>query len=417
MWKRFVRWTLAVAASSAGLWLAASAQARSFVYTNANIDGPNAIETFERNEQTGRLTYVRRTFTGGVGDPFTGGFEQHAVVTNGRFLYAVNPGPRSGDPSMSGTVSSFRIHNDGTLELLNVVSTRGRRPVALALNRNLLYVANQGSIPGSGEGLRGGYSGFIIRGNGSLEANPRFTFATPADSSPADILFQADGRRLVGMQLVGNQIDSFQVAPNAVLSNHQTIAAGGGPFGAAFSPRRTNLLYVTLAVPEVFGPPAPGIGSYRMDADSTLNLIANKTVEDTRDPCWIVFYKDGEHYWVNTFIPRTLFLFGTDKTGRSTELSRLVGRDDPNVPDDDTQPGGKVIIGATDIALSPDSKFLYGLRAFSTPDGAIAVRPRIHIFRVTEDWDTNAGLSFVQEAFLPNDLSEAGVMGLVVVDN
>jgi 6-phosphogluconolactonase (cycloisomerase 2 family) len=317
---------------------------------------------------------------------------------------------------MSGTVSSFRIHNDGTLELLNVVSTRGRRPVALALNRKLLYVANQGSIPGSGEGFRGGYSGFIVRDNGSLELNPRFTFATPADSSPADILFQADGKRLVAMQLIGNVIDSFQVASNAVLSNHQTIAAGGGPFGSAFSPKRTNLLDVTLAVPEVFGPPAPGVGSYRMDADSTLNLIANKTIEESRDPCWIQFYDDGEHFWVDSFIPRTLTMFSTDKTGKVKELSKHVGSDDPNVPDDDTQPGGKVVIGATDIALSPDAKFLYQLRVFSVPDGAIAVRPRIHVFRVTENWTTDAGLSFVQEALMRDDLDEAGVMGLVVVD-
>jgi 6-phosphogluconolactonase (cycloisomerase 2 family) len=389
---------------------------KSFVYVNDNLDGPNAVESFARDPNTGRLTHLGRTFTGGNGFPFTGGFEQHSLVSDGDFLYAVNPGAQTGAPSDDGTISSFRIHKDGSLELLNVVSSRGLRPVSLALHDDLLYVANQGSIPGSGEGLPGSYSGYHVRKNGSLEPIPGAVYPVPADASPADIVFSPDGSRLVASVLFDNVMDSFNVTKAGLLTNHQQAPAGGGPFGATFVPTQPDVLLVTLAVPELFGPPAPGVGSYRVNRNAHLDLIENNTVEGSRDPCWIDITRDGRLAWTDSFIPRMLILFSVGRDGRVTELSRLVGSDDPNTPPDDTQPGGKAIIGATDIALSPDNDYLYQLRAFSVPDGAVPVQPRLHVYAVTRDLHHDAGLDFVQEALLPADLSEAGVMGLVVVD-
>src|SRR4051812_10119648 len=68
----------------------AGTSGKSFVYTNDNLDGPNAVEILRRDEATGKLTHLGREETGGMGDPFTGGFEQHSVVTNGKSLYVVN---------------------------------------------------------------------------------------------------------------------------------------------------------------------------------------------------------------------------------------------------------------------------------------------------------------------------------------
>lgn len=418
MRKRFMMWALSGAmlgvavCALPGRLVAAEAQAtapKSFIYINGNLDGENEIETFARDKKTGRLAFLGRTATGGMGFPFNGGFQQHAVVTDGKSLYAVNPGAQPGNPNNYGTISAFRVGQDGSLKLLNVVSSNGLRPVSLAIQGNLLYVANQGSVPGSGEGLPGSYSGFKVLAGGALEPIPGSKIDLPKDSSPADILITPDGSRLVGMQLFANKIDTFTINKNGTLANRQTTTAGGGPFGAAYSPSHPNNLFVTLAVPEVFGAPAPGVGTYRLEKNAHLNLLVNKTVEASRDPCWITFTKDGEHFWTDTFIPRTLFLFSAKPNGQIKLESSLKGVDLPKPP-------AGVVVGATDITISADDKFLYQLRVFSVPDGAIPVTPSVHVYRVTKNWDTNAGLEFVQVESLPKDLSEAGVMGLVIVD-
>jgi len=413
MRKQWVNWTRsAIVLAGLCAFFAApkpAAAGKSFIYVNDNLDGPNAVEILARDEATGRLTHLGRQATGGMGDPFTGGFEQHSVVSNGKSLYVVNPGPQPGAEFKHGTVSAFRVRGDGSLQLLNVVDSGGRRPVALAVHGDLLYVANQGTIPGGDDDLAGSYSGFRVRGNGSLEPIPNSTVQTPRDSSPADILFTADGSKLVGMELVGNTIDSFKVDKNGRLTNQHKVTAGGGPFGSSFSPTKPNQLFVTLAVPELFGPPAPGVGSYKITADARLNLIENKTDVPSRDPCWIQFTHFGGFFWTDSFIPRTLTLYEVNGNGTTDVVSTLQGRDDPGVP-------AGVIIGGTDLALSNNGMWLYQLRAFSVPDGAVPVQPRIHVYRVTRNWEKDAGLSFTQSALLPEDLSEAGVMGLAIVD-
>ena len=166
----------------------------SFAYTITNPAGPNAIEAFRRHPQTGRLTRIGRFPTGGTGDPFVGGFQQHAIVSNGRFLYAVNPG--------SDTISAFAIAVNGRLRLLGSVPSNGRRPVSLALHDRLLYVANEGSIPGDASGVAS-YSGFHIRHDGSLRPIPNSTVLVSLGGSLADVLFNASGEFLVGMRFSG----------------------------------------------------------------------------------------------------------------------------------------------------------------------------------------------------------------------
>jgi hypothetical protein len=74
------------------------------------------------------------------------------------------------------------------------------------------------------------------------------------------------------------------------------------------------------------------------------------------------------------------------------------------------------VVGSTDIALDRDGRFLYQLRAFEVPDGAVAVQPRIAVLRVTGNFATNAGLETVQTLELPADLDVTGVMGLAIAE-
>lgn len=370
----------------------------SFAYTITNPDGPNAVEAFRRNTRTGRLTHIGRFPTDGTGDPFVGAFQQHSLASHGRFLYAVNPG--------SDTITAFAINADGSLEHLGTVPSNGRRPVSLAVHGQLLYVANEGSIPGEGADTAS-YSGFHIRPNGTLRPIPDSTIPVSVGGSLADVLFNERGDLLVGTRLAGNIIDSFRVGDDGRLTDHKTVPGSGGPFGAVFNPAKPRQLLVSLAVPEVFGAPAPGVALYILRGDGTLSRRDVITDNALVDPCWIAITPNGSIFWTSSFIPRTLVAFALSDDGHITQLSTY----DPQ----DREPNG-VVIGSSDIALDKAGAFLYQLRAFSVPDGETAVVPRLHVFRVTGQWHVNAGLELVQELDLPRDLDETGIIGLLLVD-
>jgi len=403
------RWARAIAALGAlafsGVATTARADddrdARSFVYVMTNPAGPNAVEAYSRDQRTGALTRRGRFPTGGTGDPFVAGFEQHALVADHDTLYAVNPG--------SDTISAFSIRGDGGLRLLGRVPSGGRRPVSLALTEGVLYVANQGNPP-TGLPEQASYSGFRVHRDGRLTPIPGSTVLLNAGDSPADVVFGRNGGVLVGSRLVGNLIDSFVVDGNGRLSRQRTIPGGGGPYGLLAGPANPSILLAALAVPEFFpGEQAPGVASYRVSRNGELQPLDSYTDPDLsdeglRDPCWLAATPDGRYVWTSSFIPRLLTLFAVDRRGRLTRVSSYNPLDSED----------GVVVGSTDIALSRDGRFLYQLRAFSVPDGSTPVVPRVKVLRVTRDWENDAGLREVQEVRLPADLAGSGVMGLVV---
>src|SRR3954470_24008484 len=84
-----------------------------FVYmlgSVCNSSGPAAIEAFGRQRFGGKLQHIGRFFTGGNNNLELGGAQQDALVSDGRHVYAVNPG--------SNTVSAMSIHSGGELSLI-----------------------------------------------------------------------------------------------------------------------------------------------------------------------------------------------------------------------------------------------------------------------------------------------------------
>jgi 6-phosphogluconolactonase len=386
---------------------------KSFVYVITNPDGPNAVEAYSRDGRTGRISHIARYPTGGTGYSLVGGFEQNSLVSDGDFLYAVNPG--------SDTISAFAVRKDGSLRLLGQVPSGGRLPVSLALNKGLVYVANEGNVPGD-DPEQGSYSGFTVGKYGRLKPLPGSTVLLNPGDSPADVAFGRNGEVLVGTRLPGNLIDSFRVGRRGHLTHQRTIPGGGGPFGALFT--GPSQLLVTLGVPEMFpDEQAPGLASYRVSALGRLVQADAYTDPDTsdaglRDPCWLTSTPDGNYVWVSSFIPRMLTLFRVDGRGALTRLSSYNPGDSEQVPDPENPSGPPVtvVVGSTDVATSKDGRYLYQLRAFAVPDGAIPAVPRIEVLRVTGDWNTDAGLSPAQTVPLPEDLAPTGVMGLVIVE-
>src|SRR2546430_9547348 len=130
------------------LGLAASGEWFVYVgtYSRQNSQG---IYAYRFQESTGKLTPL------GVAAEISGDPSFLAVSPNQRFLYAVTEGGPGG-------VSAFSIDGaTGKLKLLNSVSSRGRGPAHLALDKTgkWLFVANYGA---------GSIAAFPLQADGSL---------------------------------------------------------------------------------------------------------------------------------------------------------------------------------------------------------------------------------------------------------
>jgi 6-phosphogluconolactonase len=305
------------------------------VYLNDNTTGVNTIGAFDR--------HADGTLTAQPGSPFVAGghgtgaglADQGAIQISpdGRYVLAVDAG--------SNQVSVLRIRHDGSLRLVDVVSSGGVLPDSIAIHGNLVYVANSG-IGGSN------YTGLILGRGGQMRPLDGSTVALPDGSAPADVLFNGTGTKLVGTEVGTSVIDSFTVGQEGLLTaapNNPIAAQGLGPFGSEFRPTNPDQLFVSNA--HNVGPDTGTISAYDDGPDGTLTPIGGSPfADDQTAPCWIEITHDGQ------------FLF-TVNTG-SGEISRysiaangaltLLG----STPVSAT--GG---VGAVDSRLSPDGRDLY----------------------------------------------------------
>ena len=87
--------------------------------------------------------------------------------------------------------------------------------MSIAVHHDLVYVANAG--PGSNTGDTN-YTGFRLDHGGRLSPIPDSTYVLPNDSKPGQVLFDRDGRKLVGTRIVTSLIDSFTVGHDGRLT-------------------------------------------------------------------------------------------------------------------------------------------------------------------------------------------------------
>lgn len=361
---------------------------QSFVYTVTNPAGENAIAAFARDRQTGQIRYMGRYATGGQGDPRTGAVSQHAIVSQGSRLYAVNPG--------SNDISAFAVLPDGSLQLLSVVPSGGRAPVSLALHGDLLYVANFGTF--DAENAPASYSGFRIQRDGSPVPIPGSTVVLERGDALSDIVFNAHGCVLVGTRTGSSIIDSFWVSPSGRLVRADLLRDQPGAFGAAFHPLRSWQLFANYVVP-VAGT-AGAVASFRVDGRGQLERTGVLSDPSLQAPCWVVLTPDGRSLWVSSAFSRALTLYSVSSDGRLTLISALAPADGP---------------ASLDVAIDRDGRYLYQLRAVNVDVPGQLVVPHIRVLRVTGK-ASDAGLALVQDLTLPEDLATSGITGLTVVD-
>ena len=321
------------------------------VYVDDNTAGVNTIAAFDRHADGSLTAEPGSPFTAGGAGTGSGLASQGAIQLSSdrRFVIAVDPG--------SNEISVLRIEWNGALRLVpnGVVPSGGAMPVSVAVHGDVVYVANAG--PGDTN-----YSGFRLSDWGVLRPIPGATIALPSDAQPGDVLFNADGTRLVGTRVGSSQIDSFTIdySGRAVAAPGSPFPAQGlGPFGSEFRPTDPDQLFVSNA--HNVGAGTGTVSAFNDGPHGTLTPIGSSPFGDGQTaPCWVEISHDG----------RYLFTVNT----ASGSLSQYaIGRDGTLALLGSTPIRGSGGVGAVDARLSPDGRWLFVDESAARAVGAFAV--------------------------------------------
>ena len=315
-----------------------------FVMTNAVEK--NEVIAYQRGAD-GRLQETGRFATGGRGS----GGNNDPLESQGSLklsqdhtlLFAVN--------AASGSVSVFSVHGS-QLSLVDKVISGGSEPNAVAQNGNLVYVSNVG---GSSSVV-----GFRLD-HGKLKQIPNSTrFLSTNNSGAGGLAFSPDGRFLVVVERLTNDIDVFSVQGDSTLSPVVVNpSAGPGAFSVSFSPNGAALISETGPSG---APNGSAISSYEIATNGTLSPISTSVPTLGAANCWNVVTPDGSFVYTSNAGSSTISGFTIANTGALTALSgTIVG----------TNPEGSTNL---DIAVSSDGKFIYTLNSVAGAIGIFAIQ-------------------------------------------
>jgi 6-phosphogluconolactonase (cycloisomerase 2 family) len=366
------------------------------VYAKTNALGNNQVLVFHRGAD-GNLTStpVQTISTGGGG----GGLQLSNVDSLGsagsmqldqghHFLFVVNPESAKENTGagayntdcQQGTITSFRVADDGTLTFADRVSSGGLFPNSLTVrklnsdddNQSLLYVLNAGGpqvpichlTPNSANTPN--VTGFLVDGLGRMkpvestqpidpgpasaasgvsctaDVASRFSglFGSPAADfqcglnppsfprSPAQVRFTPDGGQLLVTVKGTNTIYVFSVNKNGTLGAHPKINQAPGPalpsfFGFEFS--RNGDLVTT----ELFGSaaiiPAGGTGalsSFSITGGGDLQPISSHVNDGGTAACWIALEPiTGRFAFVSNNLSASISSYSVGDDGTVTLLN------------------------------------------------------------------------------------------------
>ena len=339
---------LAMGLASPGL---SNAQTGDSDNTGAVFVMNNAVDKNEviayRRATDGTLQETGRFATGGRGS----GGNNDPLESQGSLklsqdhtlLFAVNAG--------SGSVSVFRVHGS-QLSLVDKVISGGSEPNAVAQSGNLVYVSNVG---GSSSVV-----GFTLD-HGKLKQIPNSTrFLSTNNSGAGGLAFSPDGRFLVVVERLTNDIDVFSVQGDSTLSPIVVSpSAGPGAFSVSFASNGAALVSETGPSGVANG---SAISSYKVAGNGTLTPISTSVPTLGAANCWNAVTPDGRFVYVSNAGSSTISGFAIGSTGALTALPGTVVGANPE--------------GATnlDIAVSSDGKFIYTLNSVAGAVGIFAVQ-------------------------------------------
>ena len=299
----------------------------SHVYIESNGASQNVILVFQQ-QPDGRLSLESQTASGGKG--FGGGLASQGALAldkNNNLLFAVNAG--------SNTVSSFRIKNDGSLELLSTESSQGEKPVSVTVHDHFVYVVNNASSD---------IAGFSVDVTGKLHAiNGSYQTLSSAGADPAEISFTPDGDALMITEKANNKITAFGVNGNGVVDNkvvNQSV--GNTPFGFDFA--RDQFMIVSNA-------DGGNVGTSSCTSYKNLDNLAIKDVNGIVNNgqtavCWVGTTSFGRFAYVANTGSNTISAYFVDLSGKLFLIPWV-----------NAKAGEK----PADIVVSSDNDFVYNI--------------------------------------------------------
>jgi 6-phosphogluconolactonase len=373
------------AADGSGLGQIGADLTKGAVFLQSNDQTANRVVAFARAAD-GRLSEIGRYPTGGTG---TGSFEDSAdgivlgtadgeaspiqnITQTPQLLFVSNAG--------SGTVTVFHVRPNG-LEKISETPSGGHRPVSLTVNNGLLYVLNSGEIDrrlilGPTTALENcahdtlpSVTGFRVTPDGTLQAIPGSTrlLSGLQRSGCAQVSFTPDGRHLVVSERITSvagpekgALDIFDVQYDGTLGNRQiNLPSGAGPFGFTFT---KDGKLITSEQNGGFGNPGHGeASSYTVNPDGTLNRISKAVANGETDSCWITITGDQRlAYLASPFGDGRIASYTVSPTGQLSLQHEVA-----SAPDGKSSTKDHITDGATDLALSYDSHYLYQLNSFT----------------------------------------------------
>ena len=288
------------------------------VYVNDNTAGSNTIGGFDQ--------HADGTLTAMPGSPFTAGGAGTGTIVgsqgslqatdDGRYLLAADAG--------SNQISVVRVRPDGTLSPAqgSPVASGGIEPVSIAIHDGLVYVANEGN------GTTGSnYTGFRLNSGGHLTPIAGSTIPLPTTAKPGDILFNATGNNLIGIEVGTTDpstflIDSFVVGEDGRVTpaaGSPFAAEAAGPFGSEFSPTDPGHLYVSNAHGGVGN---GSVSAFSVTEDGALGSIGASPYTDGQTaPCWVEISHDGRYLFAVNTGSTTISSYAIQTDGSLVHLS------------------------------------------------------------------------------------------------
>ena len=321
------------------------------VFVMTNDAAKNEVLTYQRLFD-GRLTLKERFATGGRGsggttDPLQ---SQGSLILSQDHnqLFAINSG--------SGTLSSFRLVG-GLPILVDQEPTGGSEPVAAAEHNGTIYVLNAGG--------NGAIVAFRADNFGHLrQVRDSTTHLTATHSGGSSISVSPDGKTVVVIEKVPNNIDTFPVHGDgtlgAVVINHSVTP---GVFAALFTP--TGKLIVSENQPG--GTDVSSISSYTINANGSITAISQSLPTLGDGNCWNAITPDGKFVYADNSGTNTVAGFSVAANGTLAPIAgTIVGNN----------PAGTTNL---DLTASTDGKFLYTMNSSAgsvsiyriNPDGTL----------------------------------------------
>ena len=306
-----------------------------YLYTESNAAAQNEILVY-KIKHDGSLYFAGSIMSGcsGTGKPL-GSQGALELDKNHKWLFAVNAG--------SNSVSSFKVHDDGSLTLAHTESSKGKTPVSLSVHDNMLYVLNRGSD---------NIHGFWIGTGGTLtdiEGSTQSLSGTAVDAP--QISFTPDGDWIAVTEKATNIISTFKVKHDGSVSHGIfTPSIGQTPFGFEFS--RNRFMIVSNAVGGGTG--AGSATSYLTNNNGVPENINGAIPNFESAPCWVAVTKHGRFAYTTNTASNNISSYYVDAQGALYLVQKEAAKT-----------GG----GPLDIVVAENNYFVYELNSKSNTIG------------------------------------------------